>query len=185
MDAPEHRYRIDPEGRLWKVRGTHPKSQEGRPRNLGRVVREDPGPDERSVRLLVQPHAWNEPPQTYVVLRAGLDDQRPKAPTPTPGVTDTLTDATHGNRMVQVTVVERRGPIVLVEHPNGERYFLVLCPVCGADLCKISQAEDAWTPQSLMFRILHPVRCPDCGAALCPQPKPGVVIARAGRPVHQ
>jgi rubredoxin len=78
-------------------------------------------------------------------------------------------------KSIPAKVIDRQGAIVLVEHPNGERVRLVICPVCEADRSRISQAIPILTPEGLQHGISHPVRCPECGAGLCQVPKLGIV----------
>lgn len=81
--------------------------------------------------------------------------------------------------MVQVKVVDRVGALVLIEQPDGARFYLVVCPHCSADLSTVSMGRLMATARGVLPELWHPVRCPECKAALIPQPS-SIVTARAG-----
>ncbi len=79
-------------------------------------------------------------------------------------------------------MIDRRGPVALVEHPDGERVYLVVCPHCQADLSTVSQGRLIETPVGPLPEVWFPVRCPECKGALLPQPSAIVRAAPRGGP---
>jgi len=76
--------------------------------------------------------------------------------------------------MVAMKVVQRIGPLTLVENPQGSRFWLVVCVHCQSDLSRVSHGRMLMGPQGPVPDVYHPLRCPDCGGGLMPMP---VVVA--------
>lgn len=73
-------------------------------------------------------------------------------------------------KLVSMKLVSRQGPLALVQHPNGDRFWLVLCPHCNADLSRVSHGRIIPTPQGNIPDVTWPGRCPECGGGLWPAP---------------
>jgi|SRR5579864_1573808 len=184
MAAGTARYRIDPDGWLYqRVRAAQRTPASGE-RRLGKVLAIAPGLSKHGLAITYSSDSTPPVMHQVGILRENLVDERPAPGTAAPPRPRGPIAGGEEPPMVAVKVIDRRGPIMLVEHPDGSRVYLVICPHCQADLSKVSLGRFIETPVGPLPELWFPVRCPECKGALLPQPSP-IVAAKAGPPLRQ
>ncbi len=181
-DTTHPRYRIDGEGALWQRVKPGPHTPGAGERRLGLVVTADWYPsDADHITLHYTPEGHIHATGRAYVAFTNVDDQAGilRGYTTGPGAG---ADASGAPSLVQVKVVDRRGPIVLVERPGGERVYLVLCPHCGTDLSTCSMGRILVSPAGPLPELWHPVRCPECKGALLPLPEVSHIVPASHLP---
>jgi|SRR5579864_6513124 len=182
MAAGTARYRIDPAGWLYqRVRPAQRTPASGE-RRLGKVLTIAPGLTKHGLAITYSSDSTPPVMHQVGILRENLVDERPAPGTAAPPPARPPIAGGADPVMVQVKVIDRRGPIVLVEHPDGSRVYLVICPHCQTDLSAVSYGRLIETPAGQLPEVWYHVRCPECKGALLEQPSPIVRAAPRGGP---
>jgi hypothetical protein len=163
-------YRIDPDGWLYQRVRVGPRTPIRGERRLGRVRAIAPGLSPSGLFITYEADSAPAVLHQIGILRESLVDERAAPGTAAPRAPRGPIAGGADPPMVEVTVIDRRGPIALVEHPDGSRVYLVVCPHCQADLSTVSQGRLIDTPVGPLPEVWFPVRCPECKGALLPQP---------------
>lgn len=179
-DGP--RYRIDADGWLWQRVRHGSRTPSAGARRLGQVTAITPGLAAGGIRIHYRRDCTPRACGAIGILRAQLVDERGPRRRKRPIAGGSADAPPTPEGMVAVRMIDRKGPIALVEDPHGARVYLVICPHCHADLSTVSHALLRPTPYGEVPEIAYPVRCPECRGALVPAPPKIVTPPRGGLP---
>ena len=177
-------YRIDPDGWLYQRVRAAPRTPARGERRLGTVLTIAPGLSPAGILITYTTNSTPTVMRQVGILRANLVDERPAPGSAAPPAARKPIAGGAEPLMASVTVIDRRGPLVLVELPDGSRVYLVVCPHCLADISKVSMGRLLESPAGPLPELWYPVRCPECAGALLPVP-PAIVSARRIPGPHQ